>query len=101
LALRVSQWHPAHRRKSRIAKLNGEIEGQDHQALQLQRTQRTDITETDLGDIVAIAGSPHHHRETITNYETPILCRPRHRRATIAHAIRRHTSPFCGRETST
>jgi GTP-binding protein len=62
--------------------------------------KRTDITETELGDIVAVAGvTGITIGETITSFETPdplpaiLIDEP-----TIAMQFVVNTSPFCGRE---
>src|SRR5208282_447218 len=62
--------------------------------------KRTDITETELGDIVAVAGvTGITIGETITSFETPdplphiVIDEP-----TIAMQFVVNTSPFCGRE---
>src|SRR6202158_3986949 len=84
-----------------IAKLNGEIEKVKITKLfSFNGLKRTDITETELGDIVAVAGvTGITIGETITSYETPdplphiLIDEP-----TIAMQFVVNTSPFCGRE---
>ncbi len=84
-----------------IAKLNGEIEKVKITKLfSFNGLKRTDITETELGDIVAIAGvTGITIGETITSFETPdplphiVIDEP-----TIAMQFMVNTSPFCGRE---
>jgi len=84
-----------------IAKLNGEIEKVKITKLfSFNGLKRTDITETELGDIVAVAGvTGITIGETITSFETPdplphiLIDEP-----TIAMQFVVNTSPFCGRE---
>ena len=84
-----------------IAKLSGEIEKVKITKLfSFSGLKRTDITETDLGDIVAVAGvTGITIGETITSYETPdplphiLIDEP-----TIAMQFVVNTSPFSGRE---
>src|SRR6266496_3731795 len=84
-----------------IAKLNGEIEKiKITKLFSFSGLKRTDITETELGDIVAIAGvTGITIGETITSFETPnplphiLIDEP-----TIAVQFVVNTSPFCGRE---
>jgi GTP-binding protein len=84
-----------------IAKLSGEIEKiKITKLFSFNGLKRTDITETELGDIVAVAGvTGITIGETITSYETPdplphiLIDEP-----TIAMQFVVNTSPFCGRE---
>jgi GTP-binding protein len=84
-----------------IAKLSGEIEKVKITKLfSFSGLKRTDITETELGDIVAVAGvAGITIGETITSYETPaplphiLIDEP-----TIAMQFVVNTSPFSGRE---
>jgi GTP-binding protein len=84
-----------------IAKLSGEIEKVKITKLfSFSGLKRTDITETELGDIVAVAGvTGITIGETITSLETPdplphiLIDEP-----TIAMQFVVNTSPFCGRE---
>jgi GTP-binding protein len=84
-----------------IAKLNGSLEKvRITKLFSFSGLKRTDITETDLGDIVAIAGVEGIAiGETITNVETPaplphiVIDEP-----TIAMQFTINTSPFAGRE---
>ncbi len=84
-----------------IAKLNGEIEKiKITKLFSFNGLKRTDITETELGDIVAVAGvTGITIGETITSFETPdplptiTIDEP-----TIAMQFIVNTSPFCGRE---
>jgi GTP-binding protein len=84
-----------------IAKLDGSFENVKITKLfSFSGLKRTDITETELGDIVAIAGVEGIAiGETITNVETPaplphiVIDEP-----TIAMQFTVNTSPFAGRE---
>jgi GTP-binding protein len=84
-----------------IAKLNGSLEKVKITKLfSFNGLQRTDITETDLGDIVAVAGvTGITIGETITSSENPaplphiVIDEP-----TIAMQFTVNTSPFSGRE---
>jgi GTP-binding protein len=84
-----------------IAKLNGSLEKvRITKLFSFSGLKRTDITETELGDIVAIAGVEGIAiGETITNVETPaplphiVIDEP-----TIAMQFTINTSPFAGRE---
>ena len=84
-----------------IAKLSGEIEKiKITKLFSFSGLKRTDITETELGDIVAVAGvTGITIGETITSYEAPdplpkiLIDEP-----TIAMQFMVNTSPFAGRE---
>jgi len=84
-----------------IAKLNGSVEKTKITKLfSFSGLKRTDITETELGDIVAVAGVEGITiGETITNVENPaplahiVIDEP-----TIAMQFTVNTSPFAGRE---
>jgi len=84
-----------------IAKLNGSVEKTKITKLfSFSGLKRTDITETELGDIVAVAGVEGITiGETITNAEYPaplahiVIDEP-----TIAMQFTVNTSPFAGRE---
>jgi GTP-binding protein len=84
-----------------IAKLNGAIEKTKITKLfSFSELKRTDITETELGDIIAVAGVEGITiGETITNVENPaplehiVIDQP-----TIAMQFTVNTSPFAGRE---
>jgi GTP-binding protein len=84
-----------------IAKLNGSVEKTKITKLfSFSGLKRTDITETELGDIVAVAGVEGITiGETITSAEDP---RPLERividEPTIAMQFTVNTSPFAGRE---
>jgi GTP-binding protein len=84
-----------------IAKLSGEIEKVKITKLfSFSGLKRTDITETELGDIVAVAGvTGITIGETITSLETPDpLPRILIDEPTIAMQFVVNTSPFSGRE---
>src|SRR5713226_5590339 len=84
-----------------IAKLDGTVEKTKITKLfSFSGLKRTDITETDLGDIIAVAGVEGITiGETITSAENPaplppiVIDEP-----TIAMLFTINTSPFCGRE---
>jgi GTP-binding protein len=84
-----------------IAKLSGEIEKiKITKLFSFSGLKRTDITETELGDIVAVAGvAGISIGETITSFETPApLPRILIDEPTIAMQFVVNTSPFSGRE---
>ena len=84
-----------------IAKLDGSIQKTKITKLfSFSGLKRTDITETDLGDIVAVAGVEGITiGETITNAESPAPLPPISiDEPTIAMQFTVNTSPFAGRE---
>jgi GTP-binding protein len=84
-----------------IAKLNGSVEKTKITKLfSFSGLKRTDITETELGDIVAVAGVEGITiGETITDAENPVpLERIVIDEPTIAMQFTVNTSPFAGRE---
>jgi GTP-binding protein len=84
-----------------IAKLDGSLEKVKITKLfSFSGLKRTDITETDLGDIVAVAGvTGITIGETITSFEEPApLSRIVIDEPTIAMQFTVNTSPFAGRE---
>jgi GTP-binding protein len=84
-----------------IAKLDGSLEKTKITKLySFDGLKRIDITETALGDIVAVAGVPGITiGETITNAENPApLPRIKIDEPTIAMQFTVNTSPFAGRE---
>ena len=84
-----------------IAKLDGSLEKVKITKLfSFDGLKRVDITETELGDIVAVAGvTGITIGETITSIETPApLPNVAIDEPTIAMLFTVNTSPFCGRE---
>ncbi len=84
-----------------IAKLDGTVEKTKITKLfSFSGLKRTDITETELGDIIAVAGVEGITiGETITNAENPApLVHIAIDEPTIAMTFTINTSPFCGRE---
>ncbi len=84
-----------------IAKLDGTVEKTKITKLfSFSGLKRTDITETELGDIIAVAGVEGITiGETITSAENPApLVHIAIDEPTIAMTFTINTSPFCGRE---
>src|SRR6184192_1092206 len=84
-----------------IAKLDGSVEKTKITKLfSFSGLKRTDITETELGDIIAVAGVEGITiGETITSAENPApLVHIAIDEPTIAMTFTINTSPFCGRE---